>query len=464
MIDVGKYFRMKSKNSLFADVACGNSLTACSNNTRNSLLLAFVLSFGFLCAGCGANVKDKAEAQSQQPSAAANRATPVDVAIAKTGVLQKQPEFTATTAPFRTVSLRSQIEGQLLALSVDVGSTVKQGQVIGQVDDALLVTTLNQAEAELASLKSEVARTNTQIANRKAEVERLRLELVQAQSDAKRQQQLFKEGAIAEQAAQQSRTEAQTAAQALRAAISQVSTEQQAVATAQGRVVAQQAVVAEAKKRRSYARLVSPINGVVAEKVSEPGNLLQPGNEVIKISDLSKVKVVVQLSELELGRVRVGQQVQVRLDAFPNQTYTGVVGRISPVADATARLVPVEVDISNNNGKIGSGLLARVTFNASNAERVVIPLTALTESGQQNKARQSQDTQNSQPSQSTIFVLQLGAAKPTVSARSVTLGQRSNGNVEILSGLQPGESFVVRSGRPLKDGETVGLSILSEKS
>lgn len=375
------------------------------------------------------------------------------LAIAQTGLLKQQPEFTATTVPYRTVSLRSRIEGQLLALSVDVGSTVKQGQTLGQVDDALLVTALNQAEAELASLKSEVSKVNTQIANRKAEVERLRLELVQAQSDANRQQTLFKQGAIAEQAAEQSRTEAQTAAQALRAAVSQVNSEQQALTTAQGRVVAQQAVVAEARKRRSYARLVSPINGVVAEKVSEPGNFLQPGNEVLKISDLNKVKVVVQLSELELGRARVGQSVQVKFDAFPNQIYTGVVGRISPVADATARLVPVEVDIPNINNKISSGLLARVTFDANTVQRVIIPQTALQD-------RQGQQASNPQ---GTIFVLAKGTEKPTVNVRNVTLGQRGDGKVEILSGLQPGESFVVRSGKPLKDGETVRLSVLSEK-
>lgn len=436
-IDAGKFFWAKS----------------------NKLLAACLIGVGIFTTGCGASTKDKADAQSRQPAATANRVTPVDVAIAKTGVLQKQPEFTATTAPYRTVSLRSQIEGQLLALSVDVGSVVKQGQTLGQVDDALLVTALNQAEAELASLKSEVSRTNTQIANRKAEVERLRLELVQAQNDANRQQKLFKEGAIAEQVAQTSRTEALTAAQALRAAISQVNTEQQAVATAQGRVVAQQAVVAEAKKRRSYARLISPINGVVAEKVSEPGNLLQPGNEVLKISDFSRVKVVVPLSELEIANVRVGQSVRVSLDAFPNQTYTGVIGRISPVADATARLVPVEVDIPNSNGKIGSGLLARVTFASNTTQRVIIPLTALAESGAGNKGRQQENQ-----AQATIFVLQQGAAKPTVNVRNVTLGQRGDGKVEILSGLQPGESFVVRSGRPLKDGETVRLSVLSEKS
>jgi RND family efflux transporter MFP subunit len=346
------------------------------------------------------------------------------------------------------------VEGRLLALNVDMGDRVKQGQIIAQLDDALLRTAQNQAEAELAALKSEVARTNAQISNARAQVASAQAELEQAQADAQRQQKLLKEGAIAQQAAEQARTEARTATQALRAAQEQVRTEQQVLAAAQGRVVAQQAVVAEAKERRSYARLTSPITGAVLEKLTEPGNLLQPGNEALKLGDFSRVKVVVQVSELELGKLRLGQPVKVRLDAFRNQTYTGQVTRISPAADTTARLVPVEVVIPNNDSKIGSGLLARVNFESQTQARVVIPETALqgTEgtSGQPDK----QTSRQGENRQGTV-------AK--VAPRSVTLGERADGKVEVLSGLQPGERFVARSGKPLKDGEAVSLSILSEK-
>ncbi len=421
------------------------------------LLIACVFSVGMLTGGCSANKKDTAEAQAQRQSASV---TPVDVAVARTDSLKQQAEYTGTTVPFRIVSLRSQIQGQLLALNVDIGNSVKQGQNIGQVDDALLVTALNQAEAELATLKSEVTRASTVINNARADVERLRLELVQSESDAKRQDTLVREGAIARQIAEQSRTRARTAAQELRAAQAQVSTEQQAVTSAQGRVVAQQAVVADAKKRRAYARLISPISGVITEKVSEPGNFLQPGGEVLKIGDFSRVKVVVQVSELELAKISVGQSVQVRLDAFSNQTYTGRVARISPAADATARLVPVEVEIPNISNKIGSGLLARVNFQETKTPRVVISESAVETSKQTEQSGQA----NSQPAQSRqakIFVLSEGE-KPTVTARNVTLGESADGKVEVLSGLQPGERFVTRSGKPLKEGEPVRVSILSE--
>ncbi|MBW4617412.1 MAG: efflux RND transporter periplasmic adaptor subunit [Desmonostoc vinosum HA7617-LM4] len=435
------------------------------------LLIPGLLGIGLLTASCGSLPKESAKAQSQRAdSEQGNKAKAVDVAIARTSLLEKQPDYTGTTTPFQTVSLRSQVEGRLLALNLDVGDTVSRGQLVGQLDDALLLTTLRQAEAELAALKSEVARATAQVSNARAEVERLRLQLVQAQADSQRQQKLFKEGAIAEQTAQQASTQTQTAAQALRAAQEQVRTEQQAVAAAQGRVFAQQALVAQAKERRSYTRLTSPINGVVTQKVIEPGNLLQTGSEVLKIGDLNRVKVIVQVSEREIALVQVGQSAQVRLDALPNQTLVGRVTRISPAADATARLpyIPVEIVIPNNQGKIGSGLLARVNFANQTLQQVVVSQTAIQElaTAQTNNKAVEQRNQRTELQQhtGTIFVVKDTEGNNKVTARAVTLGKKADGKVEILSGLQQGERYVVRSGQPLKDGDTVRLSILSETS
>jgi HlyD family secretion protein len=429
--------------------------------------LASLLGIALLIGGCGSLPRESAEAQQERRGTEAGGATPVDVAIARKDLLQQQLEYTGTTTPFRTVSLRSQVEGRLVALNVDVGDTVTQGQIVGQVDDVLLKTALNQAEAELAALQSEVARANTQVSNARAEVERARLEVKQAQADAQRQEKLFKEGAIAQQAAEQARTTAETAVQALRAAEEQVRTEQQAVAAAKGRLTAQKAVVAQAKERRSYARLTSPIAGAVLEKVTEPGNLLQPGNEVLKIGDFNRVKVAVQLSELELANIQVGQSVQVRLDAFPNEKYIGTVTRISPAADTTARLVPVEIVIPNSDGRIGSGLLARATFVSKEEEQVVVPLTAIQGAEKAQQRQTGEQTSNlkstDENTQGQVFVVTQTEGKTKVAARTVTLGKRGDGKVEIISGLQPGEAYVVRSGKPLKDGSAVSLSILSEK-
>ena len=386
-----------------------------------------MLGIALLTASCGSLPKELAEAQSQRPQRE-SRETAVDVAIARTNSFSPQPEYIGNTAPFRIVSVRSQVEGRL--------------------------TAVKQAEAQLATTESEVARAQTQVSNALAQVETARLELVQAQADSRRLTQLYKEGAIAQQNAQQAQTKARTAAQALRAATAQVSTEKQAVAAAQGRVFAQKAAVSAAEERRSYARLISPITGVVTEKVTEPGNLLQPGSEVLKVADFSRVKVVAQVSELELGKIQVGQSVEIKLDAFPDEKFTGKVSRISPTADTTARLIPIEIVMPNIGGKIGSGLLARVSFNSQTKQRVVVPETAISS---QDKKPQLENTN------STLFVVEKTDKKTTVKERPVSLGKIANGKIEILSGLQPGESYVVRSSKPLKDGAVVKLSMLSEK-
>jgi len=412
-----------------------------------------MLGIALLTAGCGSLPKESAEAQSQRPKGK-NQQPAVDVAIARTNLLSPQPEYIGNTAPFRIVSVRSQVEGRLISLNLDIGDTVQKGKIISQLDDTLLVTSLKQAQAQLATTESEVARAQTQVSNARAQVETARLELVQAEADSRRLTQLYKEGAIAEQNAQQAQTRARTAAQSLRAATAQVNTEKQGVAAAQGRVFAQKAAVSGAVERRSYSRLISPITGVVTEKVTEPGNLLQPGSEVLKVADFSRVKVVAQVSELELARIQVGQSVEVKLDAFPDQKFIGKVSRISPTADTTARLIPIEIVMANSGGKIGSGLLARVSFTTQTKQRVVVPETAISS---QDKKPELENTN------STLFVVEKTAKKTTVKERSVSLGKIANGKIEILSGLQPGESYVVRSSKPLKNGAVVKLSILSEK-
>jgi len=425
----------------------------------------FLLGMGLLMttAGCGMLPKEAADAQSQQGAEGRQGPPPVDVAIARTDNLREEPEYTGTTAPVQEVSLRSQVEGQVLSLRVDVGDAVKQGQSIGQLNDNLLKASLNQAEAELASLKAEIASAQNQVSNARAAVEQARLEQQQAQADSQRLQTLAQQGAIAVQQAEQAQTTARTAAQAVRAAQEQVRTQQQAVTAAQSRVTAQQAVVTQAREQLSYARLESPIAGVVTQRLTEQGNLIQPNGEIIRLGDFSQVKVGVEVSELELAKIRRGQSVIVRLDAFPNQTFKGQVTRISPAADQTARLVPVEVVIPNSNGRVGSGLLARVSFESEAAQRIVVPETAVVRgqgSGVRGQGgRTSEENQNAR-----VFVVVGGEGnQATVAARAVTLGERADGQVEILSGLKAGERFVARSGRPLKNGEPVRLSILSEQ-
>lgn len=432
-----------------------------------SYSLLVVASVLIMASGCGWLPKDRADAQPQGGQAAqADTATAVDVAVARTGTLQENVLYTGTTAPVREVSLRPQVEGKLLSLNVDVGDAVEQGEVIARLDDALLVAAVVQAEAELAARRSEVARAETEVSKAQTNVQEAELRLQQLEADATRLEGLANEGAVSRQSAEQKRNEALTAEQTLRSAQVQINTEQQAVAAVEGRVTAQQAIIAQAKERLSYAVLNSPISGVVTQRLTEPGNLIQPGTELLKIGDFSQVKIVVDVSELELSNIRTGQSVGVVLDAFPKEEFNGIITQISPAADPVARLVPVEITISNRGGKIGSGLLARVSFSGNQKERVIIPETALQAGGRErgNSPANANNNNRQKSQEGTIFVIKEEGEKVTAEARKVQIGEKANKQVEIISGLQAGERFVARAGKPLKDGDSVRLSILSEQT
>ena len=300
----------------------------------------------------------------------------VDVVLAREGELRPELEYTGTTRASREVTLRAQTEGRLLSLAADVGDRVQRGQVVARLDDDLQQTAVNQAQAELANRQSEVASAQIAVNEAQTLVEQARIDLTQRRADAGRAEYLAREGAGSRQIGEQARTAARTAEQVLRSQIQQVRNRQAAVRAAQARVAAQRAVVAQERERLSYSVLRSPVTGFVTAKLSDVGNLVQPGGEVLRVGDFRVAQVDVQVSELELPRVSQGQPVRVRLDAFGGRAFPGRVDRISPQADPTTRLVPVTVTLPNDDSRIGGGLLARVRFGRTSERRVVIPEAA----------------------------------------------------------------------------------------
>ena len=441
----------------------------------------------------GCQLWGQAEATTQTSRRSEQGPPAVDVAKAAPGQLRADIEQMGTTLPLREVSLKAQVEGQLQELTVDVGDAVQTGQMLARLDDALLQGSVNQAQAEKAAQRSAVASAQSQVGDAQIKVDQARLQLQQAQADilrlettlktrieqarleaeqtrldAERFNKLAQEGAATAQIAEQSRTKAkqaeqilrnekvsaeqqlsqarttvQTAAKVLRSAEAQVKVAQQQVAAAEAQVKAQKALISQSQTRQAYATLRSPITGKVLQRSSEMGNLIQPGTEILRLGDFSQVKVALEISERQLANVRLGQTVAVKLDAFPNRIWQGAVSRISPAADPQTRLIPIELTLPNPDGKIGSGLLARVSFPQGDTGRVGIPQEAL-------------------QGQNLVFILQGQKEQPTVQARTVQLGASANGNVEILAGLAPGERYILRSSHPLKPGQGVRLSALSD--
>lgn len=381
-------------------------------------------------------------------AALADEIVAVDAEVAETGTFEAGLTFTGTTQPVQTVALRSRVDGQVTALTVDVGDGVAPGDIVARQDADLLTVAVNQAQAELQARQSEVAQAKAAVSDAQTAYESARVQLQQSQTEADRLSRLAGDGAVSIQEAEQAQLTVDTGQQVLKSTQEQIRTRQSAVSAAEGRVSAQQAVVDQTQERLSYAVVRSPLSGVVIERLVETGDYAESGDELMQIGDLSSIKVIIEVSDRDLSQISVGQPVDVRLDAFPDEAIAGRITRITPAADPTSRLIPVEITIPNQTGRIGSGLLARVTLAGVGGDRVAIPKRALEIATDESP---------------TLFVLtNVNDQEATVQARAVEVGRENNSRVEILSGLQAGDVIVVRSSGDLSDGQVVKLSLLSE--
>lgn len=183
--------------------------------------------------------------------------------------------------------------------------------------------------------------------------------------------------------------------------------------------------------------LVSPITGVVTARNYDPGDMTgsQPVLTVGQISPI--VKVMINVTENDLTKIKAGMTVKVNFDAFPGEEFSGKVSRIYPTVDPATRTFQTEIDINNPGGRILPGMFARVEISLGDMQNVVIPDRAVVkQSGSGNKY---------------VYVYKDGK----VSYNKVQLGQRLDDRYELLSGVEDGDSIVISGQSRLADGVTV---------
>lgn len=170
--------------------------------------------------------------------------------------------------------------------------------------------------------------------------------------------------------------------------------------------------------------LHAPVSGVVLEKPVLPGKRFAAGEPLMQIADLSMLWLLAEVFEQDLGRVRVGQAVQLSVDAFPGEVFTGRVDFVYPTLNAQTRTAPVRIELNNAHGRLRPAMFGQVEIQTGAAEaQLAIPDSALIDSGLQ---------------QTVLVDLGEGRFAP----RQVKTGPRTNGWVAIHSGLKVGERVV----------------------
>lgn len=205
----------------------------------------------------------------------------------------------------------------------------------------------------------------------------------------------------------------------------------------QAALAAAQATAEALRTRLGYASVRAPMSGVITEKRAEAGDLVQSQGRLFTIADLSTLVVRVQVSELDVAGLRQGQRVGVTVDAFGATPFAGVIRRIFPAADSATRMVPVEVALSGPSVRqLKPGYMARVTVRLGERPGVhLMPASALVG---------SRDAP-------AVFVVR----GDKVERKLIRLGQAGGMHLEVIEGLNVGDSVVTLGKDQVRDGGTV---------
>ena len=280
----------------------------------------------------------------------------------------------------RQVRLFSQEEGRITELDVFEGDMVREGEVLVALEDDLLQAELDKTRATLAQAELDVGRLEDLVSKRAA-------------SDAE---------------------------------LSQART---AVAVARGDVRL-------LETRLAFTRIPAPFDGVVIERLVEPGDFVSKNTHLLTVADPASLVAEVYASELILPRMKVGDPAQLRIDALGAAVFQARILRIHPSLEQTSRQGIVELTLEDPPPGVKAGQFVRVMLETAAVERLLVPFRAL---------RRDRDGE---------FVW-LITDQDQASRRKVRSGLQMADRIEILEGLAPGDRIVTRGFLGLSEGKTV---------
>jgi len=192
--------------------------------------------------------------------------------------------------------------------------------------------------------------------------------------------------------------------------------------------------------------LQSPINGVVTARNYDNGDMYSGGEPVLVVEQITPVKLLINVSETYFTKVKKGTPVDVKLDVYGDEVFTGTINLIYPTIDATTRTFQVEIRLDNKDQRVRPGMFARATLNFGTAENVVVPDLAIV------KQAGSGDRY--------VFVYKDGK----VSYNKVELGRRMGTEYELKSGVPDNSQVVVAGQSRLVNGMEVEVEASSQLS
>lgn len=277
------------------------------------------------------------------------------------------------------IGVSFEIPGRLIERKVSEGNKVEQGELIALLDKQLLLQEVGLKKAELQAAKAELAELKEgylpeEIAQAQAKLEQAEATYSRAASDYRRQKSLYEKEVISNREFDSSSSAYSVAKAQLHEAkesltLLQKGYRKEKVDRAKANVTRALKGLELSKTRLDYATLLSPISGFVLSENLESGEYAQAGTPVVTVADLSKVWLRGYIDELDLGKIKLGQEVVVTIDSFPDKEYRGKISFISSEAEFTPKNIQTEkervklvyrikVDLPNPNLELKPGMPA----------------------------------------------------------------------------------------------------------
>ncbi|KKC41459.1 hypothetical protein WH87_00455 [Devosia epidermidihirudinis] len=257
--------------------------------------------------------------------------------------LRQTAKVTGTLVPARQSAVASQASGRVLSVAVRPGDTVAAGSVLAEIDRANLEFQVNQ---------------------QRATADGTRAQLLSAQQALERTQELARQGLASPSTLEQARS---------------------STAALEANLAALESGVQAAELALSNATVVSPLDGTVSERSVEPGQTINAGTPLFTIVNLFEMEFQASASVNSSALVTPGQSVAVTVNGLDNQTFTGSVTRVNPVALSGTRTVPIYIALENGQGRLRGGMFATGEITvAEQADAIAVPLAAIREDADGN--------------------------------------------------------------------------------
>lgn len=367
--------------------------------------------------------------------------------------------------PETEVKISSDVSGEVVELYVEEGDSVKQGQLLARVDPEAFQSavergeaSVNNARAQEANAKAGLERTKAQYVQAKAQKEQIEAQLVNARAIHKRNEQLIKEGVISEADFDASLSNLEALEANLRSAEANVKSAdanleaaRQSIKAASFTVKSAEASLKELKTSLRRTSIYAPMEGIVSRLSIElgervVGTIQMTGTEMMRIADLSKMEVQVEVNENDVLRVSLDDEVDIEVDAYLDRKFKGKVVQIANSANdegiaglatdqVTNFIVTINIDPESYKGLISAqqpfpfrpGMSAAVDIYTDKAEGVLsVPIQSVT-------TRTIKEEE-----EEVVFVMK----GDTVAQVAVLTGIQDDTNIEVKSGLKEGEPVV----------------------